>query len=286
MSFFPFILQSDSAWNVDLIFLISFLFIGYVLLTGDWLGRLVPGETKVSSKQKACFAIGLLLFLICWASPLYLLSHVIFSIHMLQMSILYFFATPLLILGIPAGILQPFRKFIFFQKVWRFLTRSVIALIMFNGLFILYHIPVVMDEIMTNRMLHTGFYGLLLVSSVWLWWPVVNPIMKNRLQDKQRKKFARANTLVLMPACLLLLSSFVKYDVFVHVQTQMNMFGLCYPHPIDLEDLLQVHYLTPVYDQKLGGLIMMVLHKLSFMVVERTSSYQIRQGKRLEVIVD
>lgn len=256
-----------------MVFFVSILFLAYLLLTGAWFGRFFPGETKVAAKQKVCFGFGLLLFLLCWASPLYLFSHVMFSMHMLQMAILYFFAAPLLILGIPAGMLQPIRKFTAScEPAWRFLTRPATALLVFNGLFLLYHIPIVMSAMMANTVLHTGFYGLLFAAALWVWWPVVNPDRKNRLAGKERQTFARANAMVLMPACLLLLFSFVPYDVFAAVSTQMNMLGLCVPHTVSLTDLLQVRDFTPFHDQQLGALIMMVLHKMAFMLVGRTSS--------------
>ncbi|MBO0994735.1 cytochrome c oxidase assembly protein, partial [Bacillus sp. SD088] len=96
------------------------MFSMYVLVSDEWsgiflsilvciailYGILIKQATnlKLSSPQPLIFFLGLCLTYLIIESPLSILSHLLFSSHMLFMSIHYFIIPPLLLLGIPPSV--------------------------------------------------------------------------------------------------------------------------------------------------------------------------------------
>ncbi len=56
------------------------------------------------------------------------------------------------------------------------MTKPLIALLVFNGIFSIYHIPVVMDAVKMNVFIHASYTILLFVLALFLWWPLTNKL--------------------------------------------------------------------------------------------------------------
>lgn len=284
MSLPEFMSQSGAAWNLKLAAVLLLLLIGYLLLAA------IAGKhcgDSLSVRRMLLFLLGMGLFYTSWGSPLYFLSHVFFSLHMVQMSLLFFFAPPLLILGFSAGMLEWLWRYVPFHRAWRMLARPAAALLLFNGLFILYHVPPVMNTVMTNEGLHIGYHVILQIASFSAWWPVVSPVLSGRLKSLDRKRFVHANSLILMPACILLMLPFVHYDVFTDSNFQLKTIGLCFPQTVSLDSLLKFRPWSPGADQGIGGAAMIILHKFSYIAAERmvlTGSEQTRGRSLMKVV--
>ncbi|MEB3102601.1 cytochrome c oxidase assembly protein [Ferviditalea candida] len=284
MSLPEFMSQSGASWNLKLAAVQLLLSIGYLLLAA--IARKLSGNF-ISVRRMLSFLLGMGLFYISWGSPLYFLAHVFFSLHMVQMSLLYFFAPPLLILGFSAEMLEWLWRYVPFHRAWRMLAHPAAVLALFNGLFILYHVPPVMDTVMTNEGLHIGYHVILQIASLSVWWPVVSPVLSGRLQSRGRKRFVHANSMILMPACILLMFPFVHYDVFTNSYFQLKAIGLCFPQTVSLDSLLKFRPWSPAMDQGIGGAAMIILHKFSYMAAERmvlTGTEQTRGRSLMEVV--
>ncbi|WP_160645761.1 cytochrome c oxidase assembly protein [Chengkuizengella marina] len=260
------ILQSGLLeWNKQLFVFIALISTVYWLLSGFINER---GKAKIQYKHRIYFLLGLLVFYVCWGSPLYGFAHLMFSAHMLQMSLLYFLVTPLLFSGIQIHLFYLPRRFQTMSKVWTALTSPIVSFVLFNGLFIVYHIPKVMDTIMLNSWLYYSFHILLAYASFCVWQTIVGRFSIKKLAYQKRKHYIMANTLVLLPVCLLLFFSTLPYRTFTDVTAQFNMFQICFDQNINVSILIGIDMLPTDVDQKLGGAIMLALHKMSFLVGE------------------
>src|SRR5699024_12208411 len=72
-----------------------------------------------------------------------LLSHIIFSFHMLQMAILFLIIAPLMFYAIPEYIVKYVEELPVVNKIVSLFTKPLLAIFLFNGLFSVYHIPLV-----------------------------------------------------------------------------------------------------------------------------------------------
>src|SRR5699024_12305552 len=84
-------------------------------------------------------------------------SHFSFSLHMIQMSILYFIIPPIFLLGIPEPLFQQLGKIPIIKKVRTFIFSPVISLSIFAGLFLLYHLPFVLIILFHSLFAHTVY---------------------------------------------------------------------------------------------------------------------------------
>lgn len=233
-------------WNLPL----NLLFIGislvYLLITGP-LQTKIPTSEVVPVHQKVYFLFAMIVYYFSVGSPLNLLAHELFSMHMLQMSLLYILLPPFLLLGIPAWMLRPLLKIQWLRKLGRFFTRPLIILFLFNGLLSLYHIPLTFDTIMGNHLYHNLFHFILLIAALLMWWPVVCPIPeKDRVKPLHKLGYIFANGVLLTPVCALIMFAdqplFANYSELSTVAPVMN----------------------PVDDQQLGGVIMKIMQEIVY----------------------
>jgi putative membrane protein len=102
----------------------------------------------------------------------------LYSVHMVQHMLFTLVAPPLLIVGIPAWmwrtLLRPRPLFVAF----RFLTRPVVALILFNGLLLFTHWPEVVRLSVSSELAHFCLHALLFGSAMVVWWPVMSPLVE------------------------------------------------------------------------------------------------------------
>lgn len=139
-------------------FMLSLILVGaaYLLITGPLRDRFTKSE-PVKVGQKILFLTGLFVFYIAKGSPLFLLSHLMFSMSMLSMALAYLLAVPLLILGTPSWLFSLFMERRRIKPIISFLMKPLITLLCFNALFSFYHMPYIHDFIMTNYPVYTAY---------------------------------------------------------------------------------------------------------------------------------
>ncbi|GAE91770.1 CtaG protein [Gracilibacillus boraciitolerans JCM 21714] len=106
---------------------------------------------RVNVEQVLYFYGGLVLLYIIKGSPMDLMSHIMFTAHMLQMALYYLLFPILIIKGIPTWAWRKVFEVPVLKHVLKLLTKPLIALLLFNGLFSLYHIPIVFDFAKANE---------------------------------------------------------------------------------------------------------------------------------------
>lgn len=179
-----------------------------------------------------------------------------FSMHMLQMSGLFFVFPPFLLFSIPTMVLSNMQK----PKSTFTMGRS--ALYLFGILFFLYHVPLLLTFLLQFPLLHKIYLISLFLLAILMWMPFFN----NQLASNQKKKYAFLSGIMLMPACMLFIVSAFFQGGSGPLAAQLTA-HLCIPDT----DLLQ---LLPAFsfsasDQLAAGFSMLAVHKLAILAVKR-----------------
>ena len=215
---------------------------------------------KIQPKQPILFFLGLGLLYVTIGSPISTISHLSFSLHMIQMSMLYFIIPPLLILGIPDSLLPISTRI---NKL--FLPPSA-ALYTFAILFLLYHMPVILAFLSQHSNVHNSYLLVLLYTSFSMWRPIVNG---------QDKRYAMLSGLLLLPACILFIFNASLGEVNNPLLAQMTA-TLCFtPSEFSSFNLLPTSFNTR-FDQITAGFLMLGMHKFALFVT-------VRLGKKVHV---
>ncbi|MFC7442220.1 cytochrome c oxidase assembly protein [Laceyella putida] len=239
-----FLYWSNWDYKLNLVFLAVGML--YIWLTGPFRHRFKDAES-VSGWKKISFLIGLILYYFALGSPLNLMAHELFSMHMLQMSFLYFVVPPLLLLGMPAYLLRPVVSIKGLQSVIRFFTKPLITLFFFNGAMTFYHVPVVFDTIMKEPVWHYVSHGLLLFAALCMWWPIVAPLPDwDRIKPIHKLGLIFADGFLLTPACAMI--TFTDSVLFKDYMDMSQMFPI----------------MSPIHDQQLGGVIMKIMQEIVY----------------------
>ncbi|UOQ49334.1 cytochrome c oxidase assembly protein [Gracilibacillus caseinilyticus] len=222
-------------WNIPVLFVLLASLICYLLL----LRRLT-----VTVKQVLFMVSCLLLCGITFASPFAQLAHITFSTHMIQMSILYFIIPPLLLLGMPHTI----HRIVSNTSIMRHRT-SIISLLLFSVLFLLYHLPAMLQFLLQHPLLHNSYSLLLFALAISMWWPFV------LLPTEKVERYAFFSGVFVMPACLL----FVVMAL-LDLQSSQPFHQQLFAH-LCLPDRTLASPVNTKIDQVMAGVIMLGMHK-------------------------
>ena len=128
----------------------------------------------------ACFYAGLVGLALTLNGPLHDLSDVyLFSAHMVQHLLLTLAVPPLLLLGTPGWmadrLLAPFFRRSPTRWIVRMLTRPVPALAAYAAALVLWHLPVAHELALRVHAWHVVQHLSLLTAATIGWWPVLSP---------------------------------------------------------------------------------------------------------------
>lgn len=238
-------------WNYPL--LISFLILALLYLF----------FTRNYSTGKKRFLLGIILIALCFGSPIYGIGHLLFSVHMGQMAVLFFFVPPLLLSGVPGELIKKWSRVDFMNSFVFLFKHPMIIMLIFSGLFAIYHIPIVFDTVMTNSILYVGYHVIMMFTAIGMWIPLLSPLSEF-FPEIKRKKYLRWSSMIILPACLLLVFAVSPlYQTFHDPKTWQATLDACFglDHLESMKDAMGL--LPTMTDQRLGGVIMLALHKLS-----------------------
>ena len=242
---------SWSSWSGD-----GVLRGGLLLLAGVYLLGVGPLRRRyklgppVSRGKIAVYLSGVLCLLIALEGPIHELSdRYLFSAHMVQHMLLIYAAPPLMLLGTPGWLLRPVLRLPGLLPVARALTRPIPALILFNVVFSLYHIPLYYNAVVSDHNLHIAAHLLFIVLALITWWPILSPLAElPPLSYPLRMLYVFGQTL----------SGFLVGSFITNARTVLYPF---------YADAPRVWGLSPMDDQKIGGLIMWVIGGVYLLLV-------------------
>ncbi|GHH97507.1 cytochrome c oxidase assembly protein [Neobacillus kokaensis] len=266
MLYYALLLSGQLVWNLPL--LTGLLLVA--LIYGVFVTYFTP--IKIYQCQPLLFIVSLAVLYITIGSPLAALSHLTFSTHMVQMSILFFIFPPLCLLGIPVHF---FRKISTIAAA-KIFPKPIAALAVFAVLFLLYHVSAVLIFLSRHPAIQNSYLLLLLVLAFRMWLPIAAVDQANA----EKKRFAYLSGLFLMPACVLFIVNAMNGGGNTLYLREMNA-AFCMPG-IELQGL---HILPDGYqsqwDQLLAGVLMLGMHKFSILLTFRLgkSVQRLEMGK-------
>lgn len=134
-------------------------------------------DQPVTRAQVTFFSLGIASLLVAVGWPLHQMGErYLFSAHMLQHLIIGYVTAPLLLLGTPGWMLRALLGRGVIWQAARFVTRPLVAFLMFNVLLVVTHWPAVVDLSLRLDAFHAAVHGVLLAVSVAVWVPVVSPL--------------------------------------------------------------------------------------------------------------
>lgn len=254
-------------------FLFVFLILkGYYMVTIKYRRRFKNSE-PLTKRQAIYFYIGMTALYVIKGSPVDLMGHLMFYAHMTQMAILYLVVPPLVILGIPQWIWRAVINYKWIKPFFNFLTKPLIALILFNGVFSIYHIPDVFDIVKTDMMLHTVYTTVLFLLALFMWWPILNELPEmDTLGGLKKVGYVFANGVLLTPACaLIIFADNPMYTTYSDPNAWAQALQLCVPSAtlasLNLSGPEMFNSMSLIHDQQLGGVIMKIIQEIVYGIV-------------------
>lgn len=201
----------------DVWLLVTALSVGYAFL----IKRVGPSkvhavERAASRRQTVLFAAGVLTLWIAADWPVHdLAEQRLYSVHMVQHLLLSLVAPPLLMVGTP-------------DWMWRYLlgrrgvrvaqqvTRPLIALVLFNLVLVVTHIPQLVTLSVRSEPFHFLMHAMVFTSALIMWSPVLNPLIElPTLSYPKRMFYLFLQSLVpTVPASFLTFGHTVLYKVY------------------------------------------------------------------------
>jgi putative membrane protein len=193
------------------------------------------------------FGTGMAVLFVASIWPLHdLAERTWFMAHMVQHMAYTLVAAPLLVAGIPVWMWRSALRNGHVRSVWRYLTRPVVATLVFNGVLLFTHWPAVVDAAVGSEALHFLLHVVIVGSAVIMWFPIMSPVPEMPpLTPPVQMLYLFVQSLVpLVPASFLTFGQQPLYPVYA-----------TFPR------LLGVSALT---DQLIAGLIMKLIGGLIF----------------------
>ncbi len=136
-----------------------------------------PGEDPSWRRRATLFSLGVFVLWVGASWPIHdLAERYLYSFHMVQHMLLTLVAPPLLIAGMPPWLLRGFLRPRPVLVVFRFFTRPLVALILFNSVLLFTHWPTIVDASVGSEGLHFALHVLLVAAALCMWWPVMSPL--------------------------------------------------------------------------------------------------------------
>lgn len=225
-------------WVLAWIFLLQ---VAYLLAVGP-LRRGFRWGPKVPVKQQVLFSLGLWTVYLSEGTPMHVLAEqYLFSAHMLQHIALTMILPPFLLLGTPVWMIRAVLKPRPVAWVVRLITRPAPALLLFNLIYSIWHLPGAYQATLWFHWFHMVQHAILVFAAILTWWPICDPL----------PEWPRLNDGVKM------------FYIFVSGVAQIAVFAV-----ITFADSVMYEFyarapriwpaITPLIDQQLAGIIMKV----------------------------
>lgn len=187
--------------------------------------KVVPSGEVISRKQIGTFSLMIFLLLISTDWPLHdIAEEYLYSMHMLQHTLLTYIIPPLALLATPEWL---FRLLVGQGRTYRairFLTRPVIAAVTYNSVLLITHIPALVNRSAAGGPLHYSLHVLLVASALMLWTPVCGPAKEWRMSYGAMMIYLFCTSLVpSIPAGWL---TFAEGSVYNHYDTPVRVWGM------------------------------------------------------------
>jgi len=227
--------------NPEVYLLVSFLIAAYIYSLRVIGPRAVaPGQPVATRCNVLSFAGAMVLLYTASTWPIHQLAEdYLYSAHMLQHMILSYFMPPLVLLATPEWLLRLLVGTGRTRRVVVFMTKPVVAAVLFNVVIMVTHIPPVVNASVQSAPLHYTLHLVLVLSALLMWMPVCGPFHELRISDAAKPIYLFLQSVVpTVPAGWL---TFAEGVVYKHYNEPVRVWGI-----------------SPTEDQQMAGAIMKV----------------------------
>ncbi len=199
--------------------------------------RSVPSRTAQRRRRSFLFYGGLAVLLLTVVSPLDYWGYRYFFVHMIQHVLIMFFASGLIVIGapwlplahaLPVGVRRRLGRAVYlgrwsraFRAIGRWGTNGVVAVVAFNVVMVVWHLPGPFVFAQTNRLAHVWLmHGSYVVVGVFFWAQILPSYPFRPRLSIMGKIGALLSTNVVMFVLAMALSIFSThswYSVYDHV---------------------------------------------------------------------
>lgn len=262
----------QALWSPYLMIVVVFLTVVYFLTTVSWRKDFKVSE-PLKKSEAFSFVLAMITIYIIKGSPIDLMAHIMFTYHMVQMAFLLLFVPILLIKGIPWWVWKVVIEAPVIKPVFRLITKPVLAVFVFAGMFSIYHIPVVLDFIKLDETLHGTYTFLLFLAAVFMYWPLLNSVPgQPEMKGLYKVGYIIANAVLITPACaLIIFAPDPMYATYSDGDAWLKAMELCVPVDtlagLTLSGPQLFTDLSLREDQQLGGVLMKIIQEIIFAVI-------------------
>lgn len=195
---------------------------------------------------------GVLLVLLALVSPLDALAReYLFSVHMAQHIVLVLAAPALLLIGLPAEVVERVLRRPAAARAERILRCPAVAWPVGIGAMAFWHVPAIFNAAMAGGMtIQAAEHISLLAAGMVYWWPILSPLASSRLNP------------VPQAAAYLFTSCLACTAMGVLITFAPRLLYPAYASPADPDGILslvrQGWGISPALDQQIGGVLMWV----------------------------
>jgi len=104
----------------------------------------------------------------------------LFSVHMAQLVLLTTLCAPLILFSTPASLLRPLVELPVIRFVVQIFTRPLVASVLFNLLFLFWHVPKILHLTLENNTLYHVQVLSIFVAALLNWWPLLGSVRELR----------------------------------------------------------------------------------------------------------
>ncbi len=237
-------------WHPGVLAWVALVQVAYLLAVGPWRQAFRWGA-PATLKQKIYFSVGIWLVYVAEGTPIHILAeNYLFSVHMIQHIILTQLTPLFVLLGVPAWMVRPLIRWRPMYWIARVVTHPVPALLLFNLVYSIWHMPMAYQATLWWHWFHMIQHAILVVTAVFMWWPVASPLPELPQSAPGVKMFY---------IFLLGLAQIAVFGVITFADKVLYNFYAQAPRIFA--------WLTPEIDQQLSGIIMKVGGMAVFIVV-------------------
>ena len=205
--------------------LIAFLIGAYTYAVKVIGPQAAVGEPVLTRKNLMAFigAIGLLWFSTDW--PMHDISEeYLYSVHTFQHMVLAYFVPPLVLLAIPQWLFRAVIGEGQAYKFVRFLSKPIIAGLLFNVVVMITHIPGLVNRSAESSPLHYAMHILVVTTALCMWSPICSPAKEFHIGYAGKTIYLFLMSVVpTVPAAWL---TFAEDSVYKHYNIPIRVWGL------------------------------------------------------------
>jgi len=187
--------------------------------------RVVTSGRVMTRKQLVAVVFGVLFLWLASDWPIHDISEeYLYSVHMFQHMVYSYFVPPLILIATPSWLFDLIFASRRSRTVMQFMTKPVVAGLLFNCVVMITHIPALVNQSVSNGPLHYALHVLVVTTSLLMWFPICGPDRSRHLGYGAKMIYLFLMSVVpTVPAAWL---TFAEGAVYKHYDIAVRVWGL------------------------------------------------------------